>query len=299
MEAAVAEKTESKYKNTNLAKIIEFVNSSDISSVKSVVSGLIAIIKDPKSTARDLKELIQIDPPLSGKILKVSNSAYYASQAKIDALEKAIIWLGYNTVGELVLRQKTSELFSNIELTAGFTSVELWKYSVSVAQFSKMIFRREFREKGDGIYTSGLLHKIGLITEIQVIHKSFLKIFALSQSSNISLLATEQKQLGFDHAELGMHITRSWSLPESINMAIAYQANPFKAVKEHFRNAATIYISSALCRLAELGYYEAMPYDEIMFNKCLAALNMTRDGVELIMEEGKLEIQAMIEKGAL
>jgi hypothetical protein len=51
-------------------------NESNLSSIKSVVSGIIGIINDPRSNAKDLKEIIEIDPPLTDRVLSLANSAY-------------------------------------------------------------------------------------------------------------------------------------------------------------------------------------------------------------------------------
>lgn len=286
-------------KAENIKKIVEYVNSSDISSIKTIVSGLIAILNDPKSTAKDLKDLIQLDPPISGKILRVANSIYYASQSKVDSIEKAIIWLGYNTVRDITIRQKTSELFSSNDMLEGFNVNDLWKYSVSVAHFAKMIFRREFRDKGDTIYTAGLLHKLGLIAEIQSIKKTFVALLEQSNTSGINLMQLEEKKLGFNHAELGMHITKSWALPDDISEAIAYHSNPYKVSHAYFKNAATLYLAAALCRESDIGYYQATPLDESILRKCQYDLKIDRDGLNMIREEGKQEIMDMIQKGAL
>ena len=99
-----------------IERILEAVNNSEISSIKSVVSGIVRIINDPRSTAKDLKDIIQVDPPLSGKILRVSNSVFYSPKSKIDEIEKAIIWIGYNTVKELAfLARNETVLFSFIQ----------------------------------------------------------------------------------------------------------------------------------------------------------------------------------------
>jgi len=65
-------------KSTKLKKIVKMVNKSEISSIQNIVSGVTKIINDPKSSAKDLKEIIQIDPPLTGKLLKLANSVYYS-----------------------------------------------------------------------------------------------------------------------------------------------------------------------------------------------------------------------------
>ncbi len=66
-------------KHERSSKIIELVDKSEISSIQNVVSGLMDVINDPESSAKDLKDIIEIDPPLTARVLKVANSAYYCS----------------------------------------------------------------------------------------------------------------------------------------------------------------------------------------------------------------------------
>ena len=67
-------------KSTKLKKIVKMVNKSEMCSIRNIVSGVIKIINDPKSSAKDLKEIIQIDPPLTGKLLKLANSVLIPSE---------------------------------------------------------------------------------------------------------------------------------------------------------------------------------------------------------------------------
>ena len=94
-----------------LDEIIIQVNKSDISTIKSVISSIITIMNDADSTAKDIEEIIQVDPPLTARVLKVANSAYYSPQNKISEIDQAVIWLGFNTVKELILSQKVCEIF--------------------------------------------------------------------------------------------------------------------------------------------------------------------------------------------
>ena len=58
---------QNKYEKLN--QIVRLVNDSEISSIRSIVCGIIKIINDPNSTANDLKDLIEIDAPLASKVL--------------------------------------------------------------------------------------------------------------------------------------------------------------------------------------------------------------------------------------
>ena len=295
MEAAV----QTDQRTERIERILSAINDSDLSSIKSVVGNIIRLINDPKSTARDLKDIISIDPPLTAKILRVSNSSFYAPQNKIDDVGKAIVWVGFNTVRELALRQKACELFDRDEAIEGYRRSELWAYSVATAHFAKMIYRREFGKSGDNIYSAGLLHKIGLIAEEQFLRKAFTKILHLANSKGEHLSRIEEKVFGFNHAYLGREIARNWNLPEEIISCIAYHANPFDAPEEHFEITAVMHVAAIQCHFAQIGYYSATLFDDDLYTRCLETLNLEQDSLNMIIQEGQLEIAEMLEKGAL
>ena len=101
----------SEEKTIKLDKLIQLVDNSELSSIKNIVTGLIRIINDPKSTARDLTDLIQIDPPLTAKVLRLANSAYYSPREKVSEITRAVIWVGYDAIKELAINQKVCEIF--------------------------------------------------------------------------------------------------------------------------------------------------------------------------------------------
>ena len=50
------------------------------------------------------------------------------------------------------------------------------KHSVAVTLLGKMIYRREFGERGENVYTAGLLHDIGIIVENQFLENDFKEV---------------------------------------------------------------------------------------------------------------------------
>ena len=51
-------------KKSSLQSVVEMVNLSELSSRKGIISALISAIPNPRSTVNQLKEMIQLDPPL-------------------------------------------------------------------------------------------------------------------------------------------------------------------------------------------------------------------------------------------
>jgi len=286
-------------KEERISRILEAVNDSQLSTIKTVVTGVINIIRNPRSTAHDLKALVEIDPPLTAKILRVANSSYYAPQSKIDEIDKAIIWIGFDRLKELVIRQKTCSLFENKDSIEGYRRTELWAYCVAAAHFGKMIYRREFSERGENVYSAGLLHKIGMIAEEQFLRMAFTRILKIAHQQEQHLPDIESKIFGFSHAELGGRIIQKWGLPEEFVAAVTYHTNPYEAPEEYFKISATLFVSAMACHFSELGYAEATPFNEEIYGRCLDDLNISQESLNIIIDEGRHEIAEMLEHGVL
>ena len=284
-------------KDVRLAKLVELVNESNISSIKSVVSGIIKIINDPKASVKDLIDLIEIDPPLMAKVLKAANCSYYSPRHSIYDIEKAIIWLGFDHLKELALSQKVCEIFGKDESIDGYSRSSLWKHSVAVGLLGKMIYRKEFGERGENIYIGGLLHDFGIITEDQFLSDDFKFILDRSKNENKNLSITEDKVLGYNHSEIGMAIATHWNFPEELIMAIGYHHNPDCVIGEYLKIATTLYLADYLCQEEEIGYGDTPFRDTIFFEKSLKELGLKSNALDLIVKDLKKEITKMEEQG--
>ena len=284
-------------KNARLEKIVTMVNKSEISSVQNVVSGITKIINDPKSSAKDLKEIIQIDPPLTGKLLKLANSVYYSPRTEISEIQQAIIWVGYEALKELALSQKVCEVFAGDTDIEGYSRNLLWKHSVAVALLGKMIYRREFGEKGENIYVAGLMHDIGIIALDQFCQDDFRLILSRRKTEKKNQTTAEKKVLGFDHAEVGKAMTDSWNLPQELVEVIGYHHNPDNIAREFLRPSLTLYVADYVCQQKCLGYGDAPVRDKELFRKCLKRLELSSYALDLITEDVEQELFKMEEQG--
>ena len=83
---------------------------------------------------------------------------------------------------ELALRQKVCEVFDGDSTIEGYSRNLLGKHSVAVALLGKMIYRREFGQKGENIYVAGLLHDIGIIALDQFCQDDFKPIIVKTKT---------------------------------------------------------------------------------------------------------------------
>lgn len=281
----------------NLANLVELVNNSYISSIERVITEIIRVINDPKSSAKDLKEIIEVDPPLAGKVLQRANSAYYARRRRISEIQQAIILIGFDSVKELALSQKVYELFADDITIYGYSRIDLWKHSIAVALLAKMIYRREFGQRGDNAYAAGLLHTLGIIVEDQFLHDDFIQILKHSRHEGKNLIELEMEMFGFHHADVAKAVLNSWDLPDELVAAIGYHYHPQRGHSRHSVITLTLAIADYLCQEGPIGYVHTPIRDRDLFAAYLEQLNMKNKALEYILNEVELEIRKMEKQG--
>src|SRR5215468_1271389 len=83
----------------------------EIATLPEVTVKIIKIVEDPKTTARDLHEIIRHDPALSAKILKVVNSAFYGLPGQISSVDRAIVLLGLSAIKNISIAMSMARMF--------------------------------------------------------------------------------------------------------------------------------------------------------------------------------------------
>ncbi len=285
------------YENADIDRLIELVNSSKISSIKQTLSEIIQIINDPCSSAKDLKDIIEKDPPLSAKLLKLSNSAFYSYPKEIKGVQEAIVLIGFSAVKELALSQKVCELFRNDDSINGYSRNALWKHCNAVAILAKLIYRREFSKSGENAYIAGLLHDIGIIVEDQFLQNRFKNCVMNAEKEKKNLYQNERELFGFDHLEIGEALAKSWSFPDELIAAIGSHHNPEKTDGAYRILASTLYVADYYCQIGELGYCDSLYAGSSTFKMLLKELNVNPLGLDLLMEEVNGELDKMEKAG--
>lgn len=270
----------------SLKSLIKNINRSDISSLKTTLMKIISVIHDPDSSVMELKDLIEIDPPLTAKVLRLANSALYGRNRNIHSVMNAIIYIGFETVKEIVLNHKVNELYMSGDTKRRFSRKSLWIHSVAVANFCKLTYRKEFRLRGEDIYTAAILHDIGIIVEDQFLKKDFFKIVEDAAREGKNIHDKEIEVLGYCHEDVGKALAEQWNLPDIFVKTLHCAERPFLACDSEGRFMADmLFIANYVCNQRQIGYCELNQLDSSIYLSCLDNLNIKEKAVELILEE--------------
>ncbi|OGR00418.1 MAG: hypothetical protein A2511_10420 [Deltaproteobacteria bacterium RIFOXYD12_FULL_50_9] len=285
--------------NSNaLLSLVKRADESGISSIKGIIAGILGVISDADSTPLELKNIIEVDPPLAARVLKVANSPFYGSPRTLSEIDQAIVWIGFDALKEIVITQKCNEIFtSHGKEVAGLTRAMLWRHSLAVALFAKLIYRWEFGKKGAGAYTAGLLHDFGFIVLDQLLHNDFAEILREGTMVRQSIEEIEQKRLGFDHAMVGGILAEHWNFPGELSAGISHHHSPQNASSEHALLAQVLFIADCLAFNNELWYGGIVHGDDKQCHSLCLALNLSEYALNRIIEQMRIELAQIDDKG--
>lgn len=199
----------------------------ELPTLPSIVYELNRVINDPMSSTSDVEKIMGNDVSLTTKVLKLANSAYYAIPGGVTSLQRAIAYIGYDTINQLALSAsiikslgpKSHELFD----LPGF-----WKHALGVAMASEVIAKEVKYKTPSDLFTCGLVHDMGKVALFNVAENQFLEVVDFAREHKLSLVEAEAELDAPRHTHIGFELATKWRLPYQIQVSIAnhHQRDP-------------------------------------------------------------------------
>lgn len=265
----------------NQNELINKINHSNFASIRGIITGIFDIIHNAKSSVNDLEQIIRLDPPLAAKVLKVANSAFYASRVEFKNLKEAVLWIGFDEIKNIAITQQFFKIFMEKNYNS-FSRKNLWKNSVSTALLAKMIYRREFGEKGENVYTAGLIHNIGIIIIDQFMNDEFHEILKIIEEEHLDHQDAEKKLIGYDHCDIAHQLGLNWNFPEELIEAVRFHHHPLTCPEEFRKESATIFIADIICNKWRMGYSDIHLADAEELNKILNKYDIEQESLDVM-----------------
>jgi HD-like signal output (HDOD) protein len=119
------------------------------------------LMADSSTDAKKIAEIIETDPSIATKVLKIANSSYYGMSGKISSISHASVVLGYKILGEVVTLAGAEGILDLKLPGYGYDSKDLWKHSLAVAMGSKIISNSKNPGLVKEAHMAGLIHDVG------------------------------------------------------------------------------------------------------------------------------------------
>jgi len=189
----------------------------DMPSLPVSVGKVMEICDSQSVNPSDLNKVISLDPVLTGKLLKLINSAYYGLSSHVTSLVKAITMLGINTVKNLALSTAILGTLPKNKNHYGLNMEGFWRHCLCVGVTSKLLAVKQGVDPKyhQEYFTAGLLHDIGKIPLSAALDSDYMHTVSTADSEHKPLVYVENESLGINHCAAGEMIAKEWKLYNS------------------------------------------------------------------------------------
>lgn len=200
-------------------------HTARLPTVPAVTQRVIASFSAEDVSLREIADLLETDPVLSAKLLRLANSAYFQVSRSIESVDDAIYILGMAMVRNLVL---AGGMVNTFVQTPGLDLHAFWTHSLYTACGARWLAEQRGTHQ-DLAFTVGLIHGIGQLHMHMAAPAAMAALDQQVPPMHPERAALEQQALGFHYLNVSAALARAWNFPESLAQPLEHIAAPLAA----------------------------------------------------------------------
>ena len=247
------------------------------------------LIHDPKSSIDDISKVINADPALTTRLLKIVNSPFYGFPSQINTISRAIAVIGTHELTQLVLATSVVKAFNGIPHSL-VKMRTFWLHSIACAICAKLLAEAAGYKHSEQYLIAGLLHNIGSLVLYQSVPELAAEAIKSARFGHEVLHLAEQRVLGFDHTEAGEALIQAWRLPESLAFVARHHHNPVAvgyAAEVCIVHVADVMISAVL--FGHSGDQHVPPLDPLAWQR----LNLPAEIIPPLLRKVAIQLEQL------
>ncbi|MBF0468481.1 MAG: HDOD domain-containing protein, partial [Desulfamplus sp.] len=236
----------------------------------------------------DIEELVGIissDALLSARLMQIMSSAWVNLNKEIQSVESAIIYLGIESIKNLVLSISVVQVFSSEKILRQFNMNAFWHHSFRCALLAKKIARRSGLASHDEAFLAGLMHDIGKLVLMVNYPLDYQEILEKA-SSDHDLEEREKRHFNFTHAQVGGWLCQKWNFSPMISDAVLYVNDSIDRAR--YALFPLVKIINAVNRLCSPETLESLDHDQIT-----DLVSIDQSELDPLMTQVACEVEAM------
>lgn len=275
------------------AELEELVDGTvSIPTIPTVLTEINAIFASPDGSAKDAARVIEKDPAIATRVLRLVNSSFYALKNPVSNINLACSIVGLKVIKNVVVQATVLQTFGKTKSVSGFDAAWLWDHAFKTAVACRLLAERTQVNSGlakDDAYTCGLIHDIGKLILLDSQADRFVEALQLAAKSKVPLAKAEGEVFGFNHAHVGGLLANRWKLAPSVQAAVMYHHSPATNAEDWARGflvkaANTVAHQAATTSGGYLG--------DVLTEDAMQALSLTPEQMADILAQTKLASMA-------
>ncbi|MBE2251094.1 MAG: HDOD domain-containing protein [Myxococcus sp.] len=185
----------------------------ELPRLPTVATEILDLSRRPNARIEELASLLEREPLLAAKVLKLANSSLYGAPVAVATLKQALIRMGLSVVRDVVMEAAMQMTVIRAE---GFndTLEAVRRHSTAVAWVSRFIARNTSID-AENAFLVGLLHDLGVSVGLIAVAEWLKKNKQPQRLRPEHWLAVERL-----HEQIGAQLLESWKLPPSLVLVV-------------------------------------------------------------------------------
>ncbi len=216
-------KVRNKISGSELAELLQFIgrrlDALGIDSQPEVALKLLELSKDPKAQLRDYASIIKADQAISGRVLKLANSAMFAQRTAVTTLDRACTLLGIERLKAVAMGFHLSRAANTNDASLRDVSRAAWGQSVfracMASQAAKVIAPTLVAEA----FIIGLMLDAGIPLAAKIAGPHYITAHAMLPNPP-KFHRHELEEMEFTHIDVMSVLGAKWRLPDLLTRPI-------------------------------------------------------------------------------
>ncbi len=225
-------------------------------TLPNTLTRIISLCNNPDSDLGVIAHEIEKNPALSADLLKLSNSAGFASRNKVNTIVQSVKVVGLKNVRNLLyvsgVRKIMEGRYSKLQ--------EVWNHSNLTSYIARQISQRAgFGKLADIAAVGALLHDLGKFLLLSLEPTLFKRLASYQKHRDLSnSTILEEISTGISHPTLGGMLARKWDFPPDLVHMIEFHHRSFMTTNTIYADLVdTVYLANMMCDFLEkkVSYY--------------------------------------------
>jgi len=187
------------------------------------------VLADENTSDEDIAETVSTDPGLTGFLLRMVNSVYYAFPDRIDTVSRAVALLGRREIISHAAARAVCEVYRDMPPRRFLSMRHFWRHSLACGLLCRAAALAANAGDPERYFVAGLLHDIGRPQLLLGLPEATELTIAAARAENVHQSVAESRLFGYDHGDVaGMVFTR-WNFPEELTLAVGNHHHPGRA----------------------------------------------------------------------
>ncbi len=165
------------------------------------------VSNDPDVDIATMAKVIENDPAISARIVKISNSPLLRASRPIEDLKMAVSRLGINYTANLATSLAMQQMFQATSDVVDERMRAVWSHSTEVSGIAYALARHYTKLKPDQATLAGIVHQIGVLPILT---------FAEDNRRLLKDTAALDELINMLHPVLGRRILEAWGFQEEL-----------------------------------------------------------------------------------